>query len=198
VSEAALHAVADALRLSAPERQHLLALAGRSIMPHEAHRPDPLLTETMHAIPFPACIMTSTWEVIDCNSPFRRVWALAEDELPFNAIERLFIHPSARAMHGERFHENIRPVIAMLHFSMARHAKAAALRELRDRLLSDDAIRAIWNENEIASPFEANAVTIDSEIGPFRYRTLTLPLMEQRHGLVVHVPDDASKDRLSR
>jgi hypothetical protein len=81
---------------------------------------------------------------------------------------------------------------------MGRHANAAGLRELRDRLLADDAIRAIWNENDIASPLEANVVTIDSEIGPFLYRTLTLPLMEQRHGLVIHVPDDASKDRLSR
>jgi hypothetical protein len=93
--------------------------------------------------------------------------------------------------------ENIGPVIAMLHSSVGRQPDAVALRALRDRLLADDAIRAIWNEDEIRSPLEPNAVTIDSAIGPFRYRTLTLPLVERRHGLAVHVPDDASKDRLT-
>ncbi|MGZ3506271.1 MAG: MmyB family transcriptional regulator [Vulcanimicrobiaceae bacterium] len=64
----------------------------------------------MKALSFPAYIITATWDVIDCNEAFRRVWAVGERELPFNAIERLFLEPAARRMHGERLAANVTPV----------------------------------------------------------------------------------------
>jgi transcriptional regulator with XRE-family HTH domain len=86
VSDATLLAVADALRLSESERQYLMALAGREVVTNESVAPDPLVVDTMKAIAFPAYIITATWDVVACNAAFRRVWAVGEHEVPFNAI----------------------------------------------------------------------------------------------------------------
>jgi transcriptional regulator with XRE-family HTH domain len=197
VSEETLLAVAGALRLSDSEQQYLVALAGRSKPTPGPAVPSPLLLATMDALAFPAYIISATWDVVACNEAFRRVWAVGERELPFNAVARLFLDPAARKMHGPHFVENIRPVIAMLHSSLGRQPHAKALRQLRDRVVADEALRAIWDEDEINSPLLTNACTIDSSLGPFHYETLTLPLAES-HGIVVQVPDELSRKRLSQ
>jgi transcriptional regulator with XRE-family HTH domain len=192
VSEATLNAVAGALRLSDSERQYLLALAGPTPVPRDDGIPGPLVFETLHAIAFPAYVITRDWTVLDCNRAFRRVWAIREGEVPFNAVERLFFDPAAQAMHGERFEQNVRPVLAMLRSSYGRHL-TVALRGLRLRIESDDVLSAIWNEYEIAGPLLPNACTIESPVGTFRYEALTLPAPTDPHGIVVHVPDAASR-----
>ncbi len=197
VSEETLLAVAGALRLSASERHYLLALAvpARPAEPPEA--PSALVLATIAAVAFPAYIITAAWEIVACNAAFRRVWAIGEGELPFNAVARLFLEPAARTMHGARFAQNIRPVLAMLHSSLGRQPHATALHELRERLLSDNLLRTIWNEYEINSPLLPNACTIESPVGPFHYETLTLRISDTQ-GIVIQVPDDASRDRLAR
>jgi transcriptional regulator with XRE-family HTH domain len=197
VSESTLDMVADALRLSNAEREYLGALAGQT---HIARGPDaaaPLAIATIHAIAFPAYIITPEWDVVECNAAFRRVWNVAEDEAPFNAFQRLFLHPAAQEMHGAYLAQNIRPVLAMLHSSVGRQPSSPSLRLVRDRILADSVLRAIWNDYEITSPLQPNACTIDSPIGLFHYETLTLPISES-YGIVVHVPDDASRARLAR
>ncbi len=195
VSEATLLAIADALRLSESEREYLIALTARSAT-EESETPSALVVETMKALSFPAYIITATWDIIDCNHAFRGVWAIGEDELPFNAIERLFIEPTARKMHGEHFIANITPVIAMLRSGVGRRPTLEGLQRLRDRVLRDDAIRAIWNDYEISSPFTPTTCTIESTIGTFRYETLTLPVPGALYGIVVQVPDSASRELL--
>jgi transcriptional regulator with XRE-family HTH domain len=197
VSEATLHAVAEALRLSESERQYLTALAGRPGTAAHDVAPDRLAVDTMNAIAFPAYIITSTWDVVDYNEVFRRVWEIEEKEMPFNAVERLFMHPSARKMHGSNFAENITPVIAMLRSSQGRQPHSQTLRQLCDRLIADNVVRGIWNDYEIRSPLLPNTCTIESAIGTFRYETLTLPISGAPHGIVVQVPDKASRKRLA-
>jgi hypothetical protein len=99
-------------------------------------------------------------------------------------------------MHGDYLSQNIRPVLAMLHSSVGRQSSSPSLRGLRDRILADSVLRAIWNDYEITSPLQPNACTIESAIGLFHYQTLTLPVSES-YGIVVHVPDDASRERLA-
>jgi transcriptional regulator with XRE-family HTH domain len=197
VSEETLLAVAGALRLSVSERQYLLALAGPSKPVEQPAAPGDLEIATMRAIAFPAYIITATWDVVECNAAFRRVWAIGESETPFNAVARLYLDPAAREMHGVRFAENIRPVLAMLHSSLGRQPHAKALGELRDRLIADSALRTIWDEYEIDSPLLPNACTIESAVGLFHYETLTLRI-SNAHGIVVQVPDDASRERLAK
>jgi transcriptional regulator with XRE-family HTH domain len=198
VSEATLGMVADALRLSLAEREYLSALAGQTQIARGPETAAPLAIATMYAIAFPAYIITPAWDVIACNAALRLVWNIAEPEMPFNAFERLFLHPAAKHMHGAHLAENIRPVLAMLHSSVGRQSSSSqSLRRVRDRILADSVLRAIWDDYEITSPLEPNACTIESPIGTFHYETLTLPVSIS-HGLVVHVPDDASRARLAR
>lgn len=196
VSEATLLAVAEALRLTDSERQYLFALAGRAGPTNAATAPEPLAVETMHAIAFPAYIITVAWEIVDGNAPFRRVWGIGEGELPFNAIERLFLAPAARAMHGDRFAENVRPIVAMLHSSLGQRHYIPGLGQLRDRLLGDEMTRSIWDQFEIAAPHLPNRCTIESPVGTFSYETLNLPISGALYAIVVQVPDDASRRRL--
>ncbi len=197
VSEATIFAVSDALRLSASERNYLLALSGRSDA-QEMREPGPLLQETIRAIVFPAYIVTATWDVVDCNSPFRRVWGIGEHEIPFNAVERLFVEPTARQMHGKHFEPNIAPIVAMLRSGLARRPNLTTLRKLRDRLLADRAIRQLWDNFEIRDPFVPTNCTIESPIGTFSYEALTLASAGELAGIVVQVPDSASRDRLAQ
>lgn len=95
----------------------------------------------MQALTFPAYIITSTWDILDYNDAFARVWGLANEATPLNAIERLFLHPLARKMHGDRFESNIRPVIAMFRSSQGRQPQR--LRDLRDRILTDEVIKRL-------------------------------------------------------
>lgn len=198
VSEMTLRAVAEALRLSPSERDYLITLAGTATGPEDFAAPSPLIVETLHAISFPAYIINVAWDVLDFNDAFRRVWAISKDEtLPFNAVERLFVHPRAREMHGDRFERNIRPVIAMLRSSQGRRAHLEELRQLRDRLLRDELLKAIWGEYEVSGPLLSNVVRIDSAIGDFTYETVTLPFANSS-GIVVQVPDRESRANLKR
>ncbi len=195
VSEATLTTVAEALRLSDSEREYLLALAGVRRPPQRPSVPEPLVVATLNAIAFPAYIINPTWDIINYNDAFRRVWAIREDEVHFNAVDRLFLHDESRKMHGSQLADNIRPIFAMLQSSIGRQPTATTLLQLRDRIIADGDLRRIWNEYEITSPLLPNACTIESPIGTFHYETMTL-LLSQSLALVVQVPDEASRKRL--
>lgn len=187
VSAVALSAIADVLRLSESERHYVAALA-REPEVLKTEPPGPLVIQTVDALTIPAYVVDAAWDVAYANDAMRRVWAIEPDEIPFNAIERLFIHPVARRMHGERFVANVEPVIAMLRSALGRRPTLEHLRRLRDRLVAEDAVRAMWDAYEIGSPFESTDCTIESAIGTFRYRTLDFHVPGTPHGVVVQVP----------
>lgn len=192
ISEATLRLVADALRLSEPEQEYVLALIGPPPYFEAVSEPEPSAAKIIHALAFPAYIITAGWDVLDCNAAFRNVWAVSQDEVPFNAIERLFLDPRARKMHGEQFVANIRPVIAMLRSTHGR-LHWQTLQTLRDRLLEDEIVRAIWVEYEVTSPSRPNRCTIQSPIGTFQYETFTLPMPGTAQALVVQIPERQSR-----
>jgi transcriptional regulator with XRE-family HTH domain len=187
VSEETVAAVGAALRLSPSEREYLSALVHGSPTGDLAG-PDALVVAAMEGHGYPAYLISATWDVLAFNDAFRRVWAIGDDEGSFNAIERLFTHPLARPMHGDRFVENIRPVVSMLHSGYGRRPDLEPLRLLCERLLTDAVIRAIWDEDTITSPLVSNACTIDSPLGRFSYDSLTLPIPGMLYGLTVQVP----------
>jgi transcriptional regulator with XRE-family HTH domain len=195
VSEATILAVSDALGLTDSERNYLLALTGR-LADETLREPSPLLTDTLAAIAFPAYIVTASWDILAGNTAFRRVWEIADHELPCNAVERLFVDPRARRMHGEHFAANIAPVVAMLRSGLARRPSLVTLRRLRELLLADDATRKLWEGFEISDPFIPNTCTIESSIGTFAYEALTLSSGAPA-GIVVQVPDQSSRARLA-
>jgi transcriptional regulator with XRE-family HTH domain len=195
VSAATVLAVSDALRLSESERTYLLALTGRP-QSQEPSDPEPLLSQTLSAIAFPAYIVTASWEVVDANWAFRRIWSIGDEEFPFNAVERLFIDARARRLHADAFAKNIAPVVAMLRSALARRPNLTTLGSLRDRLLADDEIRKLWDAFEISGPFVPNSCTIESPLGTFTYEALTLSA-GGLSGIVIQIPDPASRARLA-
>jgi transcriptional regulator with XRE-family HTH domain len=196
VSEETVLAVSDALRLSESERNYLLTLTGRASLPSVVSEPSALLKATMNALTVPAYIINAAWDVLCCNDAFRRVWSIDESEIPFNAIERLFVDARARRIHGAHLVANIAPVVAMLRSALGRRPHLATLQRLRDELLADTEIRALWDAYEISDPLVPNKATIESPIGTFGYEALTLANPGETTGLVVQIPDSASEDRL--
>ncbi len=200
VSEATVRAVADALRLSASERTYLLTLTGHTEAPSPSYETSALLAETMRALSFPAYIITATWDILDCNAAFRRVWGIGPSEaVPFNAVERMFLHAAARAMHGPHFRSNIAPVIAMVRSAIGRRPHLTTLQRVREQIVADPELRELWAAYEISDPLVPNTCTIESPIGTFRYEALTLADPGgNASGLVVHIPDLPSRALLTR
>ncbi len=196
VSQQTVLAVSDALRLSSSERSYLLTLTGLTPV-DELSEPDKLLTETMTALVFPAYIITAAWDVLSCNAAFRRVWGIAEAEVPFNAVERLFLDSRARLMHASNFRRNIAPVVAMVRSAVGRRPHLTTLQRLRETLVADTETRELWDAYEISDPLVSNTCTIDSPVGSFTYETLTLANPGATSGMVVQIPDKPSRIRLA-
>jgi transcriptional regulator with XRE-family HTH domain len=194
VSATTVTAVAKALRLDESERQHLMALVG---LPRPAGRPaapEALVIPTVDAIAFPAYLITAMWQVTACNAAFRWIWRV-QDDVPFNAVERLFLDERARPLHEDRFERNIEPVIAMLQASIGHYPNAEPLRGLRDRVIANPPLHQIWSAHEISNPLLPSACTIMSSAGLFTYETLTL-LISDDVALVIQVPDEPSRELL--
>jgi transcriptional regulator with XRE-family HTH domain len=196
VSQQTVLAVSDALRLSSSERSYLLTLTGLTPV-DELSEPDKLLTETITALVFPAYIITAAWDVLSCNAAFRRVWGIAEAEVPFNAVERLFLDSRARLMHASNFGRNIAPVVAMVRSAVGRRPHLTTLQRLRETLVADTETRELWDAYEISDPLVSNTCTIDSPVGSFTYETLTLANPGATSGMVVQIPDKPSRIRLA-
>jgi transcriptional regulator with XRE-family HTH domain len=197
-SEATVLAVADALRLNESEREYLVSLVCRPVRTERVEPPGRVILAAMNGNVLPSYVITAEWDILACNEAFRRVWGIAESELPFNALERLFIHPSAREMHGKDFAANVAPLIAMVRSGLARLPDLAGLQRLRDRLLANEELRQIWDEFEVSDPLIPTTCTITSPIGRFCYEALTLPITEKLLAIVVQVPDAASEERLAK
>jgi transcriptional regulator with XRE-family HTH domain len=199
VSEATVRSVADALLLSESERNYLLVLTGHAEAPIPSFESSALLNETMRALSFPAYIITATWDVLDCNAAFRRLWGIDEREsVPFNAVERLFLHASARKMHGSHFIENVAPVVAMIRSAIGRRPHLATLQRVSERIFADPDLRDLWAAYEIGDPLVPNTCTIQSPIGTFTYEAITLADPgSTTSALVVQVPDQSSRELLA-
>ena len=197
VSNATLRDVADALRLSESERQYLYGLAAAPAIRDERVEPTALEIDALGAIAYPAYIITAAWLIVACNDAFRVVWNVA-DEPPIDAVARLYLDADARAMHGARFAANIAPIVAMIRSGVGRHPSLERLRALRDRLVADREVRPIWDAFEVSSPLVPTAATIASPIGTYTFETLTLPIGDGFYGIVIEVPDPASRVRLAR
>ncbi|HTW85167.1 MAG TPA: helix-turn-helix domain-containing protein [Candidatus Sulfotelmatobacter sp.] len=199
VSEETVLAISEALRLSPSERTYLLTLTGRlPVADEQASGPRALLTETMRALAFPAYIITASWDVVACNDAFRLVWGIEERELPFNAVERLFMEPAARRMHGKYFVDNVAPIVAMVRSAVGRRPHLDTLQRLRAKLVADPETLPLWNAYEVRDPLVPNRATIESPLGRFSYEALTLANPGETSGLVVHVPDSEGRALLAR
>jgi transcriptional regulator with XRE-family HTH domain len=200
VSQATLTAIAQALQLSAGETDYLVELGGeaRILVPFE--QPDPLTRAALDAIAtVPAYICTAQWLVPAWNAAMSLVWDIGPPGgTPFNIVERMFLDPKLRAMHGDRFEAFARSLVAMVRSGAGRRIDDPEYRRMYEALRADAVFRAAWDGYEIATPAGTIATRVTSAaVGDFAYEALTLSVLDDAgYFIVMQVPDEPSAARL--
>ena len=145
-----LDGIATALRLDAPEREHLFLLADGRPPPPVDRRPSSLPPSVRHLVDglgtLPALVRTSdTWDIVAWNRPAVAVFgdyaALAPADR--NLVRLLFTKPASR----QRTHDwarHARRTVAALRGSRARAARPAAVDRLAAELSDRDPDFARW------------------------------------------------------
>jgi transcriptional regulator with XRE-family HTH domain len=148
-------ALADALRLTPRERDHLYALAGHlPLQPSmRPNRPTPQLVTLIAHINVPAQIVTDLGETLAQNEMAR---ALVGDQTQYNGpqrsiIYRWFTDPAQRRIHPEEDHAwHSRSFVAWLRAAHGARPNDSAADELRDLLLEESPeFTVLWGEHEV-------------------------------------------------
>jgi len=200
VSGATLTAIARALRLNADEIAYLKRLAEE----REVGQPRPeigsLTRRALGAVEWaPAYVCTSQWLVLAWNRAMSLVWGIeSPGGEPFNIVARMFGDPAVRAMHGNRFPDFARQLVAMVRATLASRLEDREYRRMCDGFRADPLFAAAWDAYDIATPLGSTSTLIEaSAIGTFRYEALTLEIPDDDgHWLVMQVPDEPSAGRL--
>jgi transcriptional regulator with XRE-family HTH domain len=200
VSTATLTAIALALRLSADETAYLHRLAEEREVGQPRAQARSLTLGALASIEWaPAYVCTSQWTVLAWNRAMSLVWGIgAPGGEAFNMITRMFADPAVRAMHGARFSEFARGLVAMVRATLASRLEDREYRRMCDDFRKDPLFAAAWDDYDIATPTGSTTTSVESSaIGTFSYEALTLEIPDDDgHWLVVQVPDAPSAARL--
>ena len=200
VSAATLDAIARALRLTPDEIAYLHRLAEERVAGVPLAEMRPVTRAALDAIEWaPAYVCTSQWTVLAWNRAMSLVWGIEPPGgVPFNIVTRTFADPAFRAMHGDRFAEFARRLVAMVRASTASRFEDVAYRGQIERWREDAVFAEAWDAYALTHPTGPIATIVDSVIvGTFSYRTLTLEVPEDDgHWIVMQVPDAPSAVRL--
>lgn len=152
-----LDRLADALQLTAPEREHLFLIAQRR-PPEVCYEPTsavtPRLQRVLDSLEFsPALVMTSAWDIVAWNRAAAMVLTdygrLAPEQR--NILRLLFCNP---AIHGRHPHweSQARLVVATFRLQTARAGGSEAARALVDEMSrSSPEFAAMWRENDVGT-----------------------------------------------
>jgi len=156
-----LDRIARALMLTDLEREHLFLL-GLGHSPEVRYKKDegatPRLQRVLDALnPSPALIRTATWDVVAWNRA-ATVFLMDYDSLPANQrniLRFIFLDPSVRASHGEKWLSVARFVAASFRADVTRAGAAAEVKPLVDELchLSPE-FRSLWRDTEVLAAGE--------------------------------------------
>ena len=201
-----LDRIARALMLTDLEREHLFLLGlGRS--PEVRYKKDagvtPRLQRVLDALnPSPALIRTATWDVVAWNRA-TTVFIMDYESLPpnqRNILRWVFLDPSVRAAHGEKWEGVARFVAGAFRADVARAGAAAEVKPLVDELCHLSAeFRSLWRDTEVHGASEVVKHMTHPTLGPvaFEYSAFAV---DGRPGLTMAVynpstPADAAKIR---
>ena len=200
VSTATLDAIGRALRMSEDELAYLRALAHPELVVDPRERPSPLVLGALAAIvDAPAYVATSQWNVIAWNRAMSLVWGIEPPgSAPFNIVCRMFLDPSIRAMHGERFRDFAFALVAMFRTGSGRRIDDPVYRTIYDDCIGDPIFAEAWNGYSVATPAGSIRTSIESpNVGTFSYEALTLVTPDGAgHSIVIQVPDESCAPRL--
>ncbi len=201
VSEETLSAIACALRLSASETEYLKRLAATDDGKRWRGQLSNITYRALAAIEWaPAYIISLQWVVVGWNRAMSVVWGIEPPGgEPFNIIERNFRDPQFRAMHGERFEQFARSVVAMVRSTTVSHLHDAEFVETLNELRTDSTFASAWDAYDVLHPQNSISTVVESKlVGTFAYQTLSMEVPnEGGHFLVMQVPEEASADALA-
>jgi transcriptional regulator with XRE-family HTH domain len=202
VSTVTLTAIARALRLNPAETDYLCQLADERNPVAPRARPRELTSGALAAIEWaPAYICTSQWIALAWNRAMSLVWNIEPPGgEPFNIVERMFEDAAMRAMHGDRFEQFSRALVAMVRAGAGRRIDDPEYRRMSERLQHDPIFRTAWDGYDVAAPLGSIPTVVHSvAVGTFSYDALTLVVPDDDgHSIVVQVPDAPSAERLRK
>lgn len=175
-SDATLEALAEALRLSEVEAEHLRALARGGV--REAFAPEsvpPAIARTVASLSLPAYVTGRRWDILCWNPAAADLFGfdrLAQSDR--NIIVFMFIEPEGRRLFGSTWADEARRMIALFRATHDHHAKDPAFVELVGRLhaRSPEFVKW-WNAHDVRSGVSGQKVLEHPQRGTQRYEYAT-------------------------
>jgi transcriptional regulator with XRE-family HTH domain len=206
-SQQMLAAIAQGLRLTIAERDHLFRLAGRG-MPDDkicSNHVSPALLRVLDRLDdTPAQIVTQLGEVLVQN---RFASALLGDRSGLTGFDRSlfyrwFTDPESRRIYPERNHVgHSRIFVSQLRAAFAQSGHNSPIRTMVQRLMGESAeFAGLWNLHEVGIQFEHQKTIVHPELGEIHVHCQTLLAVDSTQRLLVYtaVPGSVSYEKLRR
>lgn len=194
VSRQVIECLARALRLSTPERSHLLTLAGLALPPASAlPRPvDPLLARLVRELsPKPAYVMNPWWDLLEYNDAYADLLG-GLDRLPEherNILRITFTESRGTGLFVD-WPGEARALVGQFRASLARYPDdprgPELLRSLRD---ASDVFGEMWDERTVSGFHSSHKNLRHPRLGDVDLDYLKLAdAHDERQSLVVFLP----------
>jgi transcriptional regulator with XRE-family HTH domain len=190
-SHQVLEALARALRLDTPEREHLFELARDETGPERVTSREVLAPEVADLVdrldPSPTYVTGRRWDVLTSNQAARALWtdwlAMAPEER--NMLWWTFTDPAAKAIFLD-WEEEARALLARFRSAAARHADEPEFTELIDRLHeASPEVRAWWPRHDVAPVRSGTKRLHHPQLGALEFTFVTLQVADDPEQKVV-------------
>jgi transcriptional regulator with XRE-family HTH domain len=208
-----IDAIAAALALTAPEREHLHALAAsagrrRAVRPAPVEHPDPALLELLEAMPqVPALILGRRSDVLAWNPLGHALLAGNRDRdavnVPgrrVNMTELVFLDPDTRELYAD-WDRKARAVVGNMRLVAGAHPDDPALATLIGRLaMASPEFSALWTDHRVQACATARYELHHPRVGDLTVTQQTLRSIDRPDQTLVTctaAPATASAEALS-
>lgn len=203
-SEAILHSLADVLRLTMDERQHLFWLAGQHLAVNPQYGDEEKMCPTLPPIlpaldPNPAYILGQRWNYRAWNQAANFVFSITRAEPPYahNLLWQLFMNPEKRHffVHWEAVAQN---VVAEFRAEVEKYASDAWTAQLiADLRTNCPEFELLWQQHNVQSSVIRQKALCHPQAGRLLFDHTPLQLMgHPTLKLIVYTPDAESAHRL--
>ncbi len=207
-SSQVLQSIADALRLTSDERQHLFLLANQH-HPVETHasqeQVSPALRRVLDGLnPMPAYVMGRRWDFLAWNTTAEQVLLLSKSVPPYgpNAVWRMFAHPLSRHLYHPKWEQVAQKMLAEFRAESARYADEEWFKRLITDLQHVSAeFRAWWPRYDVRGRSDSLKEIEHPLMGRlvFEHTTLQVPAQpELKIMIYTPLPETATREKLQQ
>jgi transcriptional regulator with XRE-family HTH domain len=207
-SSQVLAAIADALRLTSDERQHLFLLANQHhlVETHASHEQvSPALRRVLDGLnPMPAYIMGGRWDFLAWNTSAEQILLLLKSVPPYdsNAVWQMFANPLSRRLYRPKWEQVAQKVLAEFRAESARYADEEWFKRLIADLQRVSAeFRAWWPRYDVRGRSDSLKEIEHPLMGRlvFEHTTLQVPTQaELKIMIYTPLPETATLEKLQQ